>query len=202
MGLFDFFKPGNKNNSNNQPAKKLIAPDANGDFALKNSDFFIKTHSAKVISTTVSADFYELFPEAAKPVKKGGKVEVRFSIVDVLFWGKQVEVTFNTDEISGDLDGFINKVNSLLNWLIKNKKLVDEVIIRDLLPLKNDNWLDEGETVLNAEELLNALSLTSIGFDEETNIDLHYDDGDLFGGHTVVVLISAKRKVKEASIEG
>jgi hypothetical protein len=202
MGLFDFFKPKNKTNNRNKLKKPPIEPNTKDEFDLKFSDFDTKTHAAEVISVKLSPDFYELFPEAKQPMKTGNKLEVKTMIVEVIFWGRSVEVTFDADVSSNSLEEFINKINNQLNWLIKNKHMVDEVIIRDLLSLKNDSWLDEDKAALSREKFIEKICLTSIDFDEKAGINLHYDDGDTFFGHTIVVEISSKREIKEASIAG
>lgn len=202
MGLFDFFKSKNTTGNINQAKKTSIAPDAQNGFDLKLADFDTKTHSAQVISVTYSPDFYELFPEAKKAANTGNKLELRTSTVKISLWGQPVEVTFNPDTVAGSPEEFINQMNGQLNWLIKNKDRVEDVIIRDLLPLKNENWLDEEEDALSREEFLQAISPDSVDFDEETGFTLRYHDGDLFSGHGIAVEISAKRKVEEASVEG
>jgi len=201
MGLFNFFKPKNKNINNNRSEKSPIEADLQGKFNLHLSDFSTKRHSAEVISVKLSPDFYELFPEANKSVETG-KRQISTSVVKLIFWGQHVEVSFDPNVTSSGSEEFIIKINNQLNWLIKHKHLVDEVIIRDLLPLKNDSWLDENETVLSEERFLEAISLTSIDFDQNAGATLYYDDGNTFFGHTIVVEISSKQKVKQASIAG
>jgi hypothetical protein len=89
-----------------------------------------------------------------------------------------------------------------LDWLSSNKKLVDNVIIRDLLHLKNSNWLQEEEGPLTEKDFINKVRLTSIIFSNDMSFDLDFDDGDIFAGHTIVVPVTTNRKVKNATIEG
>ncbi|QKJ29867.1 DUF2262 domain-containing protein [Mucilaginibacter mali] len=202
MGLFDFLKPKDKGNNKNAFVKPSIEPDIKGGFDLKLSDFYTQTQSAQVISVKVSPDFYELFPEAKAPAETGDKLELKTAAINIVFWGQTVEVSFNPNDIPDNSEAFITQINKQLNWLIKNPEAVNEVIIRDLLQLKNDNWLNEDETPLTKESFLKSIRLTSIGFYEDTNFSLYYDDGDLFFGHTIIVEINAEREVQEASIAG
>jgi hypothetical protein len=202
MGIFDFLKPKNKADNKSLQEKAPIEPNALNEFDLKLADFDIKTHSAKVISVKVSADFYELFPEAGQPGKPGEKLELKTYVVNIFLWGQTVEVAFDAKVITNNLEDFIKKINKQLNWLVNNKDLINGVIIRDLLQLKNDTWSDEDQPPVGEEDFLKSIRLTSADFIRNAAFNLYYDDCDLFGDHTITVAISAKCEVKKADIAG
>lgn len=60
----------------------------------------------------------------------------------------------------------------------------------EVLSLKNENWLDDGEAALTGPELIARLLLESVNFyiDEDgVSFEFLYDDDGLFGGHAVII---------------
>jgi hypothetical protein len=208
MGLFDFFKRKSDTNNKNVPEKPPVEPNDQGEYNLKLSDFSEKIHSAEVLKDAWINPIPD--PEFEKaiagltigpPMKKGDIIELKTYMVNVVLWGQVVDVTFDPDTAAKNLDDLIQKINKQLSWLTKNKDLVDEIIIRDLLPLKNENWLED-QAPISKEDFLQAIRPNSIDFIRNAALDLYYDDGDLFFGHTIKVSISAKPEVKKATMEG
>jgi hypothetical protein len=77
---------------------------------------------------------------------------------------------------------------------------VREAIVADLLPLKNENWLDAGEAPLTAEAFLAPIRLSSIVVGAERFVQFYFYDGNLFWGHSIVVTRDGDRL--EAEIAG
>ena len=67
------------------------------------------------------------------------------------------------------------------------KQRVDDFAIQELLELKNDTWLDEGETPFTRERFLSRMELTSISLSDDGEFEFWHDDGDLFWGHSIQV---------------
>ena len=76
------------------------------------------------------------------------------------------------------------------------------MIIRDLLPFKNDSRRDDDEPPVSKETFRDTITLTLIDFDGELEVKLHFDDGYLFSSHTIMVDISADCVVEDAYIAG
>jgi hypothetical protein len=89
----------------------------------------------------MSPELLKLLPKQPNEVNKETPIEVKSSKAIVQLFNLSVEVSFDPDEVDGDLNGFVEKINKQLNWLFSNKRLVDDVVVRDLLELKNSDWL-------------------------------------------------------------
>lgn len=79
---------------------------------------------------------------------------------------------------------------------------VREVILTELLPLKNNTWREAGEAPLDAAAFIGRVTLNSIGVEEDGSFDFHFDDGDLFGGHSIVIAFDAECGKLSADIAG
>jgi hypothetical protein len=57
----------------------------------------------------------------------------------------------------------------------------------ELLATKNEHWLGDDEKPLSREEFKARMTIESIGVNPGPFIQLYYEDGDLFAGHTIIV---------------
>ena len=69
---------------------------------------------------------------------------------------------------------------------------------------EDELWRQEDEALLDAEEFEGALEWSSLDVsDSETAlVEFWYDDGGLFGGHTVVIELDAELKYRDAYLAG
>jgi len=74
--------------------------------------------------------------------------------------------------------------------------------IADLLPLKNDNWLEENQQPLSAEEFASKLTLKSIVCYDDNGFTFYFSDGELFFGHCIMVNGDLSEGITDASIAG
>lgn len=74
-------------------------------------------------------------------------------------------------------------------------------IVAKLLPLKNENWLDEGEVALTPDAFLSRLRLKSITAGDRS-ATFWYDDGEMFGGHSVETWVDLETNEIFAQISG
>jgi len=76
-----------------------------------------------------------------------------------------------------------------------------EYIVKKLLKLKNDLWLEEYEKEVTKKEFKDRMKFTSLYvFSESANF--YFDDGDLFWGHTIEVTINQNLEFSAANIVG
>jgi hypothetical protein len=118
-----------------------------------------------------------------------------------LWGGKQVRLNLSIDEgdtIERTLVVATQLWDSEVEW---NTKVI-ECVIQDLLPLKNDAWLEEGETELNADHFRMRIQLESITVYPDGAFEFWYDDGDLFLGHSIMVGGSLDGDLDGAGIHG
>jgi hypothetical protein len=59
--------------------------------------------------------------------------------------------------------------------------------VEDLLSTKNDNWLDDNEKVVTADEFKKRMRLEAISINEGGNFEFCFADGNLFWGHVILV---------------
>src|SRR3954467_7230172 len=64
---------------------------------------------------------------------------------------------------------------------------IRELATRELLDLKNSNWLAEDEPVITADDFTDRMRLESISVNGDGSFEFFHDDGDLFWGHTIIV---------------
>lgn len=74
--------------------------------------------------------------------------------------------------------------------------------VKELLSPKNENWLDEGEEELTADDFRKRLTLSSLTLDPDGNFTFWFDDGGLFFGHSVTVSGTFADGFERADIQG
>jgi hypothetical protein len=64
---------------------------------------------------------------------------------------------------------------------------IREFAVQELLPLKNENWLNEDEVELTPDDFTGCMKLTSISVSADGSFEFWHDDGDMFGGHAIKI---------------
>jgi hypothetical protein len=77
-----------------------------------------------------------------------------------------------------------------------------ECVVKELLPLKNDVWLDEDEAELDADQFKKRISLDAITIYSDGEFEFWYDDGGLFFGHVIRVSGSLTEGLHAVDIYG
>jgi len=114
---------------------------------------------------------------------------------------RKVEVHFEKGE-DGSLDGALATAEVLWSDQAGWKRRVDAIAVEELLPVKNDSWLEEGEVPLTPKAFKSKMTLTSINLRPDGNFAFWYDDGDLFLGHWIEVRGNLKDGPTDAGIHG
>ncbi len=73
---------------------------------------------------------------------------------------------------------------------------------KELLELKNEDWLGEDEKKLNLTQFKRRMSLESITFYDEGSFEFFFDDGDLFWGHLIQVSGNIDDGLTQAMFQG
>lgn len=122
---------------------------------------------------------------------------------DVEWEQSTAEVTAVIDE-SGSPVAAIATARSLWDQFKSWMERVKDFIVQELLPVKNDSWLDEdeGETPLTPRQFLDKLKLESITAHPDGSFEFWFDDGDLFLGHLIQVRGALSEGPTEAVIAG
>jgi hypothetical protein len=74
--------------------------------------------------------------------------------------------------------------------------------VRQLLPLKNDNWLGDDERPLTAKQFQARMKLEGITVSPNGSFEFWHDDGGLFWGHTIQISGSLAKGLTDADIPG
>lgn len=84
-------------------------------------------------------------------------------------------------------DSAIAAFKELLNELDDWDEKVNSLATDKLLGLKNDSWLEEGESEITAADFRSRMSLQTISIDFSGEFSFWFNDGDLFWGHAITV---------------
>lgn len=122
----------------------------------------------------------------------------------------EAEIEWNGERISFVLDAFeeADVQDSLRTgrslWTDQSgwNARVHERAVQDLLPLKNDGWLEEDEVALTPYQFQESMTLESITVSAEGSFEFFFDDGDLFWGHSIIVHGSLTEGLTYAEIYG
>lgn len=115
--------------------------------------------------------------------------------------GQSVRATFTRDE-DGEVDDSVKTGEALWKAQVRWKKRIEDFIIEDLLPLKNESWLGEGEKELTPKEFKARMSLDSISLEPDGVFEFWYNDGDLFFGHSIQIRGTLADGPTDADIPG
>lgn len=113
--------------------------------------------------------------------------------------GVTIRVTF-PEEKDRVPDDALKTAESLWSDQAGWKKRIDEYVVKELLELKNDTWLDEGESELTAAQFIATMELTSISISYDGEFEFWFDDGNLFWGHSIMVSGNLQEGLTDAGI--
>lgn len=117
--------------------------------------------------------------------------------------GAAVELHLLADQ-SGEIAGALTVARSLWKDSKRLTGLILDRATQELLPVKNENWLDEdeGEAELTARQLRSRMTLESITVNPNGSFEFRFDDGDLFLGHWIMVRGTLSEGPTDAEIAG
>jgi hypothetical protein len=122
---------------------------------------------------------------AGKATWLGATIDVRCEPDDHGNIDKALETARN---LWADQQGWTNKVAAFA--------------AKELLPIKNENWLDDGEKPLTADEFISRMHLDSIFAGGEGEFEFWHDDDDMFLGHSIQVRGNLTDGLQWANIPG
>lgn len=78
-----------------------------------------------------------------------------------------------------------------------------EYAVTQLLELKNDGWLGEGEEPLSPEQIMGLMNLESLSVcPDGTVFFFFYPDGDMSLGHCILIAMDGADQFTDADIPG
>jgi hypothetical protein len=118
--------------------------------------------------------------------------------------GERLDVTVTPEE-EDERFAFLPRAADLFEWALANERQsLAEAMKAELLELYNDTWRQGDEPVLSAEELTARLEwqLLCVRASDSAAIEFHYEAGELFGYHGVVVEVGADLRFSNIDLRG
>jgi hypothetical protein len=79
---------------------------------------------------------------------------------------------------------------------------VKDKVVEELLQIKNDHWLDEGQPPLTAETFRGNLSFESLTTKPDGTFEFWCNENDMFWGHAISVEGTLERGITRVTLEG
>ena len=79
---------------------------------------------------------------------------------------------------------------------------VKDKVVEELLQIKNDHWLDEGQSPLAAQTFRGNLSFESLTTKPDGTFEFWCNDNDMFWGHAISVEGTLQRGITRVTLEG
>lgn len=114
---------------------------------------------------------------------------------------KKVTLVFSVDD-NGEIKQGLQAAKALWNAQQEWDNKIKTFAAKELLMLKNEDWLDEDKKKLTATQFKNRMPLGSICFYEDGGFQFFFDDGNLFNGHTIQVAGSIDDGLTQALFQG
>ncbi len=76
------------------------------------------------------------------------------------------------------------------------------VVAEHYLELYNDTWCQDDDEELDHAGFCARITPTSVDIDEESGVQIYFDDGGLFLGHSIVVFLDAELQLAEIKLAG
>ena len=115
--------------------------------------------------------------------------------------GDRVRLAIALDEDRTLTDSLLT-ARTLVSQMEGWTKQVSKYAVAELLQVKNDSWLSEGERPISGPEFLRCMHLTSITAYANGEFEFWHDDCDLFWGHAIVVRGSLSDGIAGTDIAG
>jgi hypothetical protein len=112
-------------------------------------------------------------------------------------------VTLSLSATQGkDLEKALKAARTL--WLAQKgwTKRINDFAVKELLPLKNNNWLGDDEAKFSAKRFKARMTLEAITVLPNGDFDFWHDDGNLFWGHSIQISGSITKGPTHADIPG
>jgi hypothetical protein len=175
----------------------------------KDVEHRLRAELLKLVGDDLDPDLQQRSKQLQQPVVVFDRFFGEFTLNRTLNWyetkkewnGKIVEVNLSLDGCQ-DENAFIRLAEKLWKSQKKWERQVRRCAAKELLPIKNGNWRDEGEGLLSAKAFQDRMELQSILISPNGEIQFSFDDGDLFWGHSIEVSGSVSEGPKYANIEG
>jgi hypothetical protein len=119
----------------------------------------------------------------------------------VKWLGKTIDVALSANG-EHDTHAAIQSAHVFLDSMLEWSQKINNLAVAELLNLKNECWLDEGEQNVSSAEFLHRMQPASFTVYPDGSFEFWHDDGELFWGHSILISGSLLNGVTNASIVG
>lgn len=162
------------------------------DYRTGRQDAELKQIYDSEVARTIDAPPFGLLKFEIRFDRFKGRANWRGTMVELTITGSNAEL----DEAA------LRTAQALFAGQDRWDALMRQAIVAELLPLKNDTWLEEDEAPLEAEEFLRRLTVSSVAVGGDGSFDFYFDDGDLFWGHAVIAAFDPESASFSVNIAG
>ena len=106
------------------------------------------------------------------------------------------------DDDDGSVMASLDVAKALWQEQVTWNRRIRAYAIQELLPLKNESWLEDDEDALTPEAFEARMTLESITVYPDGSFDFEHDDGNLFLGHSIQVCGNLSEGPNDADIPG
>ena len=99
-----------------------------------------------------------------------------------------------TPELVTDLADWVDRCAARVMQTIADLDAIKAHAANDHLPIKNKDWLQDGEAPLSTPDFIKRLRLNGMNLLDDDGMNLFFNDGGLFAGHSIVVSIEEDGK--------
>lgn len=102
-------------------------------------------------------------------------------------WGGTAVTLSLEPDGAGKLDAALDAARSLWKDQQAWAERISDYAVRELLPLKNDCWLEDGDAALTVGQFRDRMTLESVTVRPNGSFEFWHNDGDLFWGHWIQI---------------
>lgn len=132
--------------------------------------------------------------------------ELRWYDAKALWMGRPLEVSF----VIEDQEPASAVALAHTMWLQQEvwAQRIHASLLEELLPLKNETWLEEDEAPVDEREFLARIRPEGVTFFLDNgpkamgSLEFFFDDGDLFCGHSLLVQADLDGSIKQVTLAG
>lgn len=110
-------------------------------------------------------------------------------------WSDEEGRPFKEEEVAASF-------NKIMHWLKENLKKIKNYCADELLDLKNNDWVENEENKVSKIEFIERMTPEAINIFEDWSMELFFDDGDLFYGHSIIVSTDTDFNIESVEIGG
>jgi hypothetical protein len=155
------------------------------------------------------SELHEYLAELKKPVTHQDDLfgtftfdrRPRWYTANAIWNGDPVDLHLSADQ-PDDVDSAVQVARALWGAQTVWSQRIRDYAVQELLHVKNENWLDEGEGELGAEEFKNRMRLEAVTVCADGSFEFWHDDGGLFWGHSIQIGGTLSEGPTDADIPG